>query len=85
VRGGYNSLATDDGDDEDEGDDSLDGFFVGPTAGGSYYFADFFSIGGDVELRYTQFSEEEDFGDESVSTTSSTITIKPSLVVRFFF
>lgn len=80
VRGGYNRISTSSGDDEDDGE-PFDGFFVSPTLGGSYFFSDFFSLGGEVEARYTSFSG----GDDDFEMSSSTLALRPSLVVRFYF
>ena len=69
------------------GDDgeSASGFFVGPTLGGSYFLSDFFSLGGDIEVRYTSTGREEDFGTQTAEYSNSSIIFRPSLVVRFFF
>jgi hypothetical protein len=93
-RVGYNraSRSTDDGDlrntdDDDEEDSSnASGFFIGPTVGGSYFFSDFFSIGGEVEARYSNIgTSEAETGNFTVSEDVTTITLRPSLVVRFYF
>ncbi|PSQ79404.1 MAG: hypothetical protein BRD37_00170 [Bacteroidetes bacterium QH_8_67_23] len=90
-RVGYNraSRNTDDGDDDDDDEEestNASGFFIGPTVGGSYFFSDFFSIGGEVEARYANIgTSEKEIGNFTVSEDVTTITLRPSLVVRFYF
>lgn len=90
-RVGYNrtSRSTDDGDDDDDDEEestNASGFFIGPTVGGSYFFSDFFSIGGEVEARYSNIgTSEKEIGNFTVSEDVTTITLRPSLVVRFYF
>lgn len=85
ARVGYNRASMDEGGEGES--ESVGGFFVGPTVGGSYFFSEYLSIGGDVELRYARFNREEDIGiaGETAEYTTSTISMRPSLVVRFFF
>lgn len=80
-RVGLNRLAfsseRSDGDDEER---TADGFFASLTAGSSYFFSSHFSLGGEVELRYASFNEDEN----GTETTDTTIALRPALVIRFF-
>jgi hypothetical protein len=72
-------------DDDYEESSNPSGFFIGPTVGGSYFFSDFFSIGGEVEARYFNIGTTEEEDDVTVSEDVTTITLRPSLVMRFYF
>jgi len=72
-------------DDDYEESSNPSGFFIGPTVGGSYFFSDFFSIGGEVEARYSNIGTSEEEDDFTVSEDVTTITLRPSLVMRFYF
>ena len=85
-RVGYNRVSRSIDDDDEEESTNASGFFIGPTVGGSYFFSDFFSIGGEVEARYSNIgTSEEEIGNFTVSEDVTTITLRPSLVVRFYF
>ncbi|PSQ69039.1 MAG: hypothetical protein BRD29_02450 [Bacteroidetes bacterium QH_2_67_10] len=70
---------------DDEESTNASGFFIGPTMGSSYFFSDFFSIGGEVEARYSNIGTTEEEDDVTESNEVTTITLRPSLVVRFYF
>ncbi|PSQ70657.1 MAG: hypothetical protein BRD38_04805 [Bacteroidetes bacterium QH_9_67_14] len=84
-RVGYNRVSRSTDDDDEEESTNASGFFIGPTVGGSYFFSDFFSIGGEVEARYSNIGTSEEEDDFTVSEDVTTITLRPSLVVRFYF
>ena len=57
-----------------EGDDSSNNFFLGPATGGEYYFGDNFSLGGEMQLIYTSFDEDE--GSFSIIRTRGVFFIR---------
>jgi hypothetical protein len=66
------------GDDDDE---SRTDFFVGPAAGGEHFFSEHFSLGGEAQVLYTSFGEE----DEEDDVSSSVLRTRAIFFVRWYF
>jgi hypothetical protein len=65
--------------DEDE---SRTDFFVGPSAGGEHFFSDHFSLGGEAQVLYTSFGDEEDEGEDA---SRSVLRTRALFFVRWYF
>ena len=65
---------------------SSSGFYIAPGAGGEYFFNNHFSIGGEVQFRFTSLSGEEK-NDMNVTTdlSSSSISTRAIVLIRCYF
>lgn len=65
---------------------SAPGFFVAPALGGEYFLWDRFSLGAEVQVRYTSSKMTGDgVLTSSGTTTSTTTSTHGAIVVRFYF
>jgi hypothetical protein len=65
---------------------SSSGFFIAPTMGGEYLFNNHFSLGGEVQVRFTSLSGEEK-NDMNIVTdlSSSSISTRALVLIRCYF
>jgi hypothetical protein len=74
----------------DRNDDVIkgNGYFFAPAIGGEYFFSDNFSIGGEVQLKYSSVKQKEradedtEYPDEEYSNRTS---FRSLFIVRFYF
>ncbi len=64
-----------------ETDESTLDFFLGPAVGVEYFFSDRFSLGGEAQLIFTMFGEEDDEDD----TSASQLQTQGTFFVRWYF
>jgi hypothetical protein len=65
---------------------SSGGFFISPTIGGEYFFNNHFSLGGEVQVRFTSLNGEEK-KDMNIVTdfSSSSISTRAIVLIRCYF
>ncbi len=69
--------------DKDKG--SAKGFYISPVLGGEYYFSKHFSLGGEVQVKYSRYNlEEKENSDKSNSTFSKFLTYS-TVIIRIYF
>lgn len=68
---GVNSRSVDVEGDNGSNEDSETDIFIAPATGAEHFFGESFSLGGEVQLMYTQF--DDDGGDDASSFRTNTV------------
>ena len=89
ARFGYISYSSKDeyvsGNFIDRDEESGSGFYISPVLGGEYYFSKHFSVGGEVQLKYSDLDFEEGIGTDKEETSLSRISTSGIICIRIYF
>ena len=61
------------------------GYYIAPVLGGEYYFSKLFSVGGEVQIKYTNMKIETENNLDKIEETSSSFVTKSLVFLRIYF